>query len=86
MSGPPVVDAAIAPGWRLTRWDYDGAPLVGERGLLDRTGSYSVEIDDTGDLVFDGLDYEGARPYVPAAVLRALVADAIARGVSGWAA
>ncbi len=75
--------------WRLLRWEYDGAPLIAEhprKGGSSRhpprsAGDWTVEIDDAGDLVFDGLDYEGANPCVPIEVLRELIDDAIARGV-----
>jgi hypothetical protein len=71
------------------RWRHDGSPLMAEHPprrngahkIVD--GAWTVEIDEAGDLVFDGLEYSygGASPCVPGAVLRALVADAIARGV-----
>lgn len=73
--------------WRLLRWEYDGAPLMAEhpehRWASGRVASaaWTVEIDQAGDLVFDGLEYEGANPCVPCEVLRELVDDAIARGV-----
>lgn len=73
--------------WRLLRWSYDGAPLMAEHPprkngahkIVD--GAWTVEIDEAGDLVFDGLEYEGVNPYVPGDVLRALIDDAITRGV-----
>lgn len=81
MSGP--AHTGNVGKWRLLRWQYEGAPLMAERpagsGRWDTV--WTVEIDDAGDLVFDGLPYEGAKPCVPVEVLRELVDDAIARGV-----
>jgi len=77
---------AEIPGWRFERWSYDGAPLAAVRIPRSRLvdDSYEVEIDSAGDLVFEGLPYEGARPFVPPEVLRRLIADAIARRAPGW--
>lgn len=89
MSGPAHVGSVGK--WRLLRWSYDGAPLMAEHPHvpdlrkaslgLSVYGAWTVEIDEAGDLVFDGLEYEGANPSVPVEVLRELVDDAIARGV-----
>ena len=73
--------AGMIGTWRLLRWQYDGAPLIAEHpGPARYGGGWTVEIDSDGDLMFDELPY-GAQPTVPAAILRALVNDAIARGV-----
>ena len=72
--------------WRLLRWEYDGAPLMAEYPAIQSTtgrivdAAWTVEIDESGELVFDGLPYEGANPSVPVEVLRELIDDAIARG------
>lgn len=89
MTGPKHV--SDVGKWRLLRWEYDGAPLMAEhphrpdprrsRLGLSIEGAWTVEIDQAGDLVFDGLPFEGANPSVPVEVLRELVDDAIARGV-----
>lgn len=68
-------------GWRLIRWSYDGAPLQAITPKTKWDGPWSVEIDEDGDLVFDQLPYEGARPLIPSAVLALLVQDALVRGV-----
>ena len=71
--------------WRLLRWEYEGAPLMAEHpaGPLRWDPSWTVEIDEAGDLEFDGLPYEGSAPCVPGEVLSVLVDDAIARNVWG---
>ena len=90
MSDPAIVCEIVCEidtrhaTWRLTRWSYDDAPLVAERRPKHRGGgpAYSVEIDASGDLEFDGVDgVDGVIPFVPRDVLCALVDDARARGV-----
>lgn len=63
--------------WKLTRWDYDGAPLVAERGQL------SVSFDRDGDLDIDCIDDFQSRLFIPSAVLERLLADRDARGTKG---
>jgi len=85
MSGPRHI--GNIGKWRLLRWEYDGAPLIAEHPRMGGSsrhqplsaGDWTVEIDDDGDLVFDGL--EGVEPCVPGEVLRELAINAIARGV-----
>lgn len=77
----PPKHVGDAGKWRLLRWEYDGAPLMAEHPRLSHRSAWTVEIDEAGDLVFGGLEYEGANPCVPIEVLRELVDDAIARGV-----
>ncbi len=84
MSGPKHV--GDVGKWRLLRWGWDDAPLMAEHpprmnGRRIVVAAWTVEIDAAGDLVFEGLEYEGANPCVPVVVLRELVDDAIARGV-----
>lgn len=78
MSGPHLVREIGT--WRLLRWEYDGAPLQAEHRASRRDPPWTVEIDEAGDLVFDGVP-DGTSPMVPRDVLRALIDDAIARGV-----
>lgn len=81
--GPKKLDGIS--GWQFERWEYDGAPLAARRvPRTSREDDFTVEIDEAGDLVFDGLPYEGARPFVPGEVLSRLVADAIERKAPGW--
>ncbi len=67
------------PGWRFERFQYDGAPLIARR----IKSGYTVEIDNEGDLQFDEVT-PGHNPFVSAAVLRELIADARTRMVPGW--
>lgn len=76
--------------WTLTRAGYDGAPLVAKR-RTPRLEDVDVEITDSGEVEFECLADHGAFSFlglsavrVPPAVLRALIADATARGVTGW--
>ncbi len=81
-ASPPIIHTIEKVGstWRLTRWDYEGAPLVAERiPKVRHSAGYSVEIDKDG-LCFDGLE-EYTSPFVPTDVLRLLIEDAKARGV-----
>ena len=83
-----IVGTVIVRGvtWQFERWRYDGCPLSATR--IPRTRNeyrYSVEIDEAGDLEFNGLPYEAANPMVPGEVLRRLVADAVERKADGWA-
>jgi len=67
MAEPKVV--AEVDGWKLTRCDYDGCPLEAERG------DWNLCFDLDGDLLIEFSCTLSERTYVPASVLRQLLAD-----------
>lgn len=83
ISRPKQIDAI--PGWIFERWEYEGAPLVARRvPNSPHDFSYTVEIDNDGDLLFDQIPDEGFNPIIIAEVMRRLVNDAIERKAPGW--
>ncbi len=56
--------------WRLTRWQYENAPLVAER----ECGTITVEVDTDG-AIDASFTEERSSLFVPADVLTALIKD-----------
>lgn len=86
VSGPVTI--ATIDGWRLTRYEYDGAPLQVEREPRTRGDEIDLEVDKDGDLSIDvrysTSGYGGSCSHavsLPRTVLVALLRDAIARGL-----
>lgn len=78
-----LIDTLVVNGrkWELRRFSYDGAPLTAHRKASHSYDAiYECEIDETGDLVFNGVE-ETSTPLVPMEVLVHLIRDAVARGV-----